>query len=73
MPAAPPPPPPPAVIPPPPTVLPTEVSQQTQSERKKKLQTLQYGLSSTLKTGPRGITGGAPELQPTSQGRTVLG
>lgn len=72
-PSAPPPPPPPVAIPPPPTILPTEVSQTTQADRQKKLKQLQYGLSSTIKTGPKGVTGQGPELQPAVAGRTVLG
>ncbi len=70
--------PPAAYVPPPPpspTVLPTEVSAQTaQDQRTKQVQALRYGLASTIKTGPRGIAGNGPELQPATSGaKTTLG
>lgn len=74
VPDAPPPPPAQAVIPPPPTVVPTQVSQVSAVEdRKKKIASLRFGLASTIKTGPRGIVDGAPELQGQNGGRQTLG
>ncbi len=77
MPDAPPPPPPPVIPPPPPTIQPaaspTEISQQSQAERQKKLKNIQYGLSSTIKSGPRGVVGAGPELQPEVAGKKTLG
>lgn len=53
-----PPPPPPA-----PVVTPSEVSPQAAEETKRKqLDKMRYGYASTIKTGPRGITGGGADL-----------
>lgn len=64
----------PPALPPSPTILPSEVSAQSAEDtRTKKLQQLQYGLASTIKTSPRGIVGQGAELQPNSTGKQTLG
>lgn len=46
-----------------PVITPSEVSPQEKAEgRRKKLERLKYGLSSTIKTSPRGIFGTGAEL-----------
>lgn len=59
-----------------PTVLPSEVSAQTNDAvRKQRIEQLRYGFASTLKTGGRGITGSGPDLNSTSAtpGKNKLG
>lgn len=77
VPDAPPPPPAPAAIAPPPSPMssnPTNVAAQAQADRQRKVQQTRYGLASTVKTGPKGIVGAGPELQPTNaSGKTTLG
>lgn len=60
---------------PPPTIVPSEISAQSADEsRRKRLQSLRYGLASTIKTSPRGITGSGPELRAaTLYGKDKLG
>lgn len=57
----------PAATPPPapaPTPMPTQVNPiATASDRAKNLDSYRYGLASTIKTGPSGITGKGPELR----------
>jgi len=65
-------PPPPA---PTPTVMPTQVSEISAQEtaRKKRLNSLRFGLASTIKTSPLGITGSSADLSAPSQGKQRLG
>jgi len=69
------PPPPPTPAPPPtPTITPSNVSPQEQAEgRRRKLERLRYGLSSTIKTSARGITGSGADLQSPATGKVKLG
>lgn len=49
---------------PPPVIQPTEISAASAGEaRRKKLEQLRFGLASTIKTSPKGITGVKPDLQ----------
>jgi len=68
-------PPPPAPMPAPaPIVQPSEVSAQDQSEgRRKKLARQRAGLSSTIKTSPRGFVGSGADLSAPSTGKRTLG
>ena len=65
------PPPTPAPIP---VITPSEVSPQAEAEgRRKRLDRLRFGLASTVKTGPRGISGAGADLQAPVTGKTRLG
>lgn len=54
----------PAPLPPPaPVPTPSDVApQQTAEQRAKTVSSLRYGVMSTIKTGPQGITGAGPDL-----------
>jgi len=70
MPATPAPPP----MPPPPTPTPEVASQVASDSRKKRLEQLQYGLASTIKTGARGLTGTGADLKSSGfYGKSKLG
>lgn len=57
-----------------PTITPSEISPQAAGEaRRKQLEQLQYGLASTIKTSPLGITGTGSDLASTGQGKKSLG
>ena len=65
---------PPAAPAPKPIVMPSEVSPQTKEEtRRKRLDKLRFGLASTIKTSPRGITGTGVNLSAPVTGKTTLG
>ncbi len=58
-----------------PTITPSEVSpQNTEDERRRKLDRLRYGMASLTKTGGGGITGKGAELaSASSSGKSALG
>jgi hypothetical protein len=61
---------------PPPTPIPqpSEVSPLAEDEaRRRRLERQKSGFAATLKTGPRGVVGAGPELQPRIAGRVSLG
>ena len=60
---------------PPPTPIPTAVSPVASAQdRARNLESYRYGLASTIKTGPQGITGKGPELRaPAASGVNTTG
>lgn len=58
-----------------PTPVPTAVSPiATAQDRARNLESYRYGLASTIKTGPQGITGKGPELRaPAATGVSTTG
>jgi hypothetical protein len=58
-----------------PTPVPTAVSPVASAQdRAKNLESYRYGLASTIKTGPQGITGKGPELRaPAASGVSTTG
>ena len=64
-----PPPPAPAPIP-----QPSEISPQVAEQKRARVAAMRFGLLSTVKTGPGGVTGAGPELSPTgATGKKLLG
>ena len=63
-------PPPPAPAPSPmPVPVPSEVAAQTAEAKRAKVAAMRFGLLSTMKTGPGGVTGAGPDLiNPTATG-----
>lgn len=64
------PPPPPAAPIPDPVPVPSQAtaSEETQDQRRKKIDSMKYGAMSTIKTGPQGITGAGPDLASSAAG-----
>ena len=60
--------------PPPPAPVPTESQAGVLPNTKSQLDRLRFGLASTIKTGPRGLTGSGPNLtSAVSAGKNSLG
>lgn len=61
-------------IPPPPAPTPipspSEISPQTTEAKRRRVEAMRFGLMSTMKTGPGGVTGAGPDLiTPTATGK----
>lgn len=58
-----------------PTVSPSSVSPMAANDsRRKRLESLRMGIASTIRTGPKGVTGNGSDLTaPSLTGKTMLG
>lgn len=57
-----------------PVITPSKVQgMQTQDERRRKLRLIRYGMLSTIKTSPQGITGTGSNLISSGTGKSTLG
>ena len=57
-----------------PSPVPSEVAAQTAEAKRAKVAAMRYGLLSTMKSGPGGVTGAGPDLiTPTAKAKKTLG